>query len=180
MRKGSQLESSSSTDPVEVGRLGRPHGLAGFIVLVSESDNDERFNVGSHLRLATGEELVIRAVSRAGDTMTVAFTGLDDRTAVERLSGAVLTISADERRPLDDLEFWPDQLVGLAAVAPDGSPLGTIVDVVLGPQDRLVIKGPLGTGEVPFVTALVPKVDLVAARVVVDPPPETFPQAGTA
>jgi 16S rRNA processing protein RimM len=87
--------------------------------------------------------------------MIVRFEGVTDRPGAEALRGIELTADVSEL-PLDDGEFWPDDLIGLAAEDPGGSPLGSVVDIVYGPQDRLVVETPEGNRvEVPFMSDLV-------------------------
>jgi 16S rRNA processing protein RimM len=79
---------------------------------------------------------------------------------------------ADGAEPEEEDAWYPHQLQGLAAVTRDGVALGTVKDLLTGlAQDLLVVTGTDG-GEVlvPFVTALVPEVDVRGGRVVVDPP----------
>jgi 16S rRNA processing protein RimM len=116
--------------------------------------------------------LVVRAIRRVDRGFQVAFEGIDDREAAEEVRGLDLAVS--ERRQLGEEEFWPEDLIGLAVVEPDGRVVGVVADVVFGPgQDRLRIE-PAGGGptfEVPFVDALVPRVDLGAGEVEIDPIP---------
>ena len=95
-----------------------------------------------------------------------------DRDAAEALRGERLTIDADARRDLDEDEFWPEDLSGIKALLPDGTQLGTVTGVALGPQDRLVIDTGSGrTVEIPFVEELVSNVHPSGGFVVVNPPP---------
>ena len=84
----------------------------------------------------------------------------------------VITIFPDFLAPLEDPDvFYDHQLVGLAARLTDGSPLGEVTAVRHEGAELLVIRRPDG-GEtlVPFVTAIVPTVDVDGGFVVVDPP----------
>jgi 16S rRNA processing protein RimM len=71
--------------------------------------------------------------------------------------------------PEDPDEFYDHQLVGLTAYDEDGRHLGEVTSVVHGgAQDLLAIRTPDGRDTlVPFVSALVPEVDLPSRRVVV-------------
>ena len=103
-------------------------------------------------------------------TLLLTFAELADRTAAETARGVVLhaTIGADET-PEDPEEFYDHQLVGLTAVDLDGTVLGTVESVLHGgAQDLLVVRTPdRREGLVPFVSALVPEVDLAGSRVVI-------------
>jgi 16S rRNA processing protein RimM len=71
--------------------------------------------------------------------------------------------------PEDPDEYYDHQLVGLAALDLDGTPLGTVAGLVHGgAQDLLRITTPEGREAlVPFVKALVPEVDVAGGRVVI-------------
>jgi 16S rRNA processing protein RimM len=78
-----------------------------------------------------------------------------------------VSVPPDES-PDDPEEFYDHQLVGLSAEDLDGSSLGEVTAVLHGAQDLLQIRTPDGRDVlVPFVSALVPEVDLAGGRVVV-------------
>ncbi|MEX1288229.1 MAG: ribosome maturation factor RimM [Acidimicrobiia bacterium] len=159
-------------DTVVVGILGKAHALRGEVELVTGSDEPERLGPPAVFPGPGGSTLTAAGLRRHGDRWMISFEEVADRTAAERLRGFELRIPAGARRELPADEWWPEDLVGLAVVDVDGTSLGMVADLVLGAaQDRLVVDGPSGRFEVPFVTALVPEVDIAAGRVVVDLPP---------
>jgi 16S rRNA processing protein RimM len=165
-----------------VGRIVRPHGLRGEVIVAVRTDEPERrFVVGA--RLVTGDdpdagrtgpaELVIEVVREHLGRLIVTFTGVHDRNAAEDLRGVLLWVDGAVLTPPDDPdEFHDHQLVGLTAVTPDGVPLGEVARIDHAPAaDLLVLRRATGgTALVPFVKAIVPEVDLAGGRVVVDPP----------
>lgn len=163
---------------VVVGRIGKPHGIRGEVTLDVRTDEPERrFAPGTTLRAEAPAGADRRpsslTVSRARwhqSTLLVTFEELADRSAAEAARGTVLhaTIGHDET-PEDPDEFYDHQLVGLDVVDVDGTPLGTVKALVHGSaQDLLTVRTADGRDAlVPFVTALVPEVDLEAGRVVV-------------
>jgi 16S rRNA processing protein RimM len=106
----------------------------------------------------------------------VQFAGIDDRDAAESMRGVALSIPADERRPLEDGEYWPEELEGCVALDPTGRSFGTVTGIVEGAaQDRIVVVTAGGANvEVPFVAAIVVEVDPAARRLVIDPPEGLF------
>jgi 16S rRNA processing protein RimM len=97
-----------------------------------------------------------------------------DRDGAEALRGVLLQVDSETVLPLEDPEEFHDhQLVGLTAVTTTGERLGEVVRIDHAPAaDLLVVERPGGgTTFVPFVTAIVPEVDLGGGRLVVDPPP---------
>jgi 16S rRNA processing protein RimM len=162
---------------VVVGRVGKPHGLRGEVTVEVRTDEpDRRFAVGTTLRAERpqGSAAAWPALTVAGtrwhqSTLLVRFEELPDRTTAEGARGLVLhaDVPADES-PEDPDEFYDHQLVGLAAEDLDGRPLGEVTAVLHGAQDLLQIRTPDGRDAlVPFVSALVPEVDVAGGRVVV-------------
>lgn len=150
--------SEPSIERVRVGRIGKPHGLRGEVTVVPDSDHPDRFAPGATLSTTDGFDLIVRSSSKYRDRgLVVLFEGFQSRNEAEQLRGEVLHITAAGRRSLDDGEFWQEDLVGVTAVAPDGTVLGTVAAIEFGVgQDRLIVTTPAGLDVlVPFVGALV-------------------------
>jgi 16S rRNA processing protein RimM len=119
-----------------------------------------------------GPLTVVDARNHSGK-FVVSFAGYTDRTAAETLRGIRLVIDSDDLEPIDDPdEFHSHELVGLAAVLADGSPLGTVSEVIHGPAGELLAVARPDGGEVlvPFIHEFVPEVDVAGGRVVLAPP----------
>jgi 16S rRNA processing protein RimM len=156
---------------VRVGRIGKPHGVRGGVTVVHEGDAGG-FAPGAVLTTSAGAELSIRSASRYRDRgLIVFFEGVETRDDAERLRGEILSVPASARRPLADGEFWEGDLVGLTAVAPDGTTLGMVTGVDPGVgQDRLVVTTPSGVEVlVPFVAAIVSDPDAEGRMEIRDP-----------
>lgn len=148
---------------VIVGKVGRAHGIRGDVFIdVTTDEPKRRFTIGAQLRLDDGTQLEVVSVRKHGGRLLVAFTGLQDRTAVEQLTGRQLfaDVPSDEQ-PSGHNEYFDRQLVGLEVRSAAGSPSGTIVGVQHMPaQDLLMIDVDGDERLVPFVEALVPSVNL--------------------
>lgn len=162
---------------VVVGRIGKPHGIRGEVTIEVRTDEPDRRlapgavlltqpPAGSAFRQPTLEVLATR---RHQATLLARFAELADRTAAEAARGTLLLTRVDaEERPEDPEEFYDHQLVGLQVVDPDRRVIGTVTGVVHGAQDLLQVRSTDGRATlVPFVSALVPEVDLAAGVVVV-------------
>jgi len=165
---------------VVVGRIGRPHGLRGEVtVQVTTDDPDDRFAAGSVLGTdpASRGPLTVTGMRRSGPVLVIGFEGVTDRDAAESLRGTMLTLDASTLPVPDDPdEFYDHQLIGLSVQDRSGNELGRVVDVWHPPAAPvLVVTRTDGSEElVPFVSAIVPVVDLEAGRLVVDPPDGMF------
>jgi 16S rRNA processing protein RimM len=157
---------------VEVGYVSRAHGVKGSVIVRVIGDEAGQFTpdrlLGTDRPTLPG--LTVLAAHPHKDGLLVTFAEITDRNRAEELKGTLLLIGAAERRTLDDDEYWPDQLIGLAVVTGDGLRVGEVTDVITGPQDRLVVSTHDGDREVPFVRAIVTDVELGSGFVVIDPP----------
>jgi 16S rRNA processing protein RimM len=147
------------TDLIEVGRVGKPHGLAGAFFVEQASSDPQRFAVGARLIVA-GEPAVVVESKRSGGRTVVRL----DRE-VER--GVALEVPRSELPPPDPDSFYVADLVGLEAVEEGGQPLGRVRGVSPGVANDVI---ELDSGvALPFVAACVLEVDLEGRKIVVAP-----------
>jgi 16S rRNA processing protein RimM len=123
---------------LEVGRIGRAHGLRGEVAVTLSTDRTERLSPGSVL-FTEDRELVVTASRPQGDRWLVRFEGVDDRSAAEELRGLLLR---GERLPTGADELWVHEVVGLMVRDREGRDLGRVVAVEANPaSDLLVLEG---------------------------------------
>jgi 16S rRNA processing protein RimM len=168
------------TDTVVVGRIGRPHGVRGLVTVeVRTDDPDLRFAPGAVLLTEPAERGPLTVVDKRwhSGTLLLQLAGPDgavfgDRESADALRNTRVVVPVADLPELDDPDsFYDHQLVGLAAQLADGTPIGTVTAVRHEGTELLVV-GRAEGGEVlvPFVTAIVPTVDVAAGHLVVDPP----------
>lgn len=153
---------------LEVGRLGRAHGVHGELYVDLITDRTERLAEGARL-LAGDDWLVVVAARRAGERWLVRFDGIDDRTVAERFAGRRL---AAEPLPSTSDDLYVHDLVGIEVVGIDGQRHGRCTSVVANPaHDLLELEG----------GALVPVVFVRGIegtgddrRILIDPPEGLF------
>ncbi len=164
---------------LRVGRLLKAHGLKGAIKLELYTDDPAlRFVPGSVYTLQVpdespwmGKTITLKELKWYNDHAVVFLEGIDDRDAAESLVKAILWVDEDDdSRPAEEDAWYDHQLIGLT-VRRDGHAVGVISRVDHFPaQDLLVID----TGEsevlVPFVKAIVTRVDIEVGFVDIDPP----------
>ena len=167
---------------VIVGRIGRAHGVHGEVSVEPSTDEPERrFADGAPLALQTPAgaaprgtgrpaSVTVRAARRDRSRLLVSFEEVADRTAAEALRGLVLVASVDrDETPEDAEEFYDHHLLGLRVRTEAGAAVGEVSQVVHGPaQDLLgVLREDGHEVLVPFVSQLVPTVDVPNATIVV-------------
>jgi len=160
---------------VTVGRIGRPHGIRGDVVVGVRTDEPElRFAKGSRLDtdpVGIGPLTVAVNKWHSGELL-VRFEGVSDRDAAAELRGTWLLVdSATIAPPEDPDEFRDTDLIGLSVRTVDGTQLGAVDDVLHSGQDVLLIKAADGREiMLPFVKPFVPEVDIKAGFMVIAPP----------
>ena len=161
---------------IVVGRFGAPHGVRGEIRL--QSFTADPLAIASYGPLAgpDGRVFTLAGVRRVRDDMLVArVTGIATREAAQALTHIELCVDRAALPPPGEDEFYITDLIGLAAVAADGAPLGTIVDVPNYGGGNLVEVRSAAGGETllfPFTHAVVPDIDLAGRKVTIVPPDE--------
>ncbi|PWI44302.1 ribosome maturation factor RimM [Streptomyces sp. ICBB 8177] len=160
-----------------VGRIGRAHGIKGEVTVEVRTDEPE-LRLGPGAVLATDPPaagpLTVETGRVHSGRLLLRFAGVPDRTAAEALRNTLLIAEVDpEETPEDPEEFYDHQLIDLDVVTTDGTEIGRISEISHLPyQDLLIVRRPDGAEiMVPFVSDIVPEIDLEAQRAVIDPPP---------
>ncbi len=140
--------AGGAEDPrlLEVGRVSRPHGLKGEVVVALVTNRTERLDPGAELtcrrRAQDGGEparlaRVLKVLSSQPfqGRYIVRFEGVETREAADELREVVLSAPALE--DCDDL--FVHDLVGLEVVEPDGTSRGTVVALQANPASDLLV-----------------------------------------
>jgi 16S rRNA processing protein RimM len=167
-----------------VARIGRAHGIRGEVTVEVRTDEPEvRLPPGALLATepAAAGPLRIAAGRVHSGRLLLRFEGVTDRTAAEALRDTLLIAEVDpEESPDDPEEFYDHQLIDVEVVTRAGRVVGRIEEIAhLPAQDLLVVRREDG-GEalIPFVSEIVPEIDLAAQRAVVEPPPGLLDEDG--
>lgn len=152
--------------------VGPAHGLRGEVILDVRSDDPDVLAPGAILEIAgRGRALTLRSARVHKDRVLASFEECQCREDAEELRGARLLVEEHE----EEDAWYPHQLKGLRARTPGGDVLGTVSGLTPGAaQDLLLVATDAGTVMVPFVTAIVPTVDVEGGVVVIDAPPGLF------
>jgi 16S rRNA processing protein RimM len=181
--KSSKTEDPSGASPrrddlpatVAVGRVLRPHGVRGEVVVEVLSDVPGRFQKGSRMTgIRAGEPplVLVVAASRAHKRgAVVRFEGCEDREGAEELRGLELEVPRSEVPKAPRGTFYQFELLGCLC-RDDGEELGRVVEVVEdGGGVMLIVEGEGRRVPVPFVKEFLRKVDVAAGRIELALPP---------
>jgi 16S rRNA processing protein RimM len=158
-----------------VGRIARPHGLRGEVIVDVETDFPlDRFRLGARLfveRHGAALPLTLTSVRFQRERAVVGLSGVEDAAAAKGLAGAELRVPAADLVTLPPGMFYRHDLVGCRVITRTGDTVGVVTGVD-GTVDgsRLVVDTPEGQVLIPLVAAICPTVDPVGKRIVIEPP----------
>lgn len=146
---------------LEIGRIGKAHGLRGEVTAVITSDRPERTAPGA-VWFLDARPVTVRSIRPFQAKWIAALEGVDTREAAEALTGQVITAE-----PIDDDDaLWAHELLGATVVTPDGTEWGSVTGVYPNPANDLI---ELDDGTL-IPTVFVTDSSGLPDRVVVDPP----------
>ncbi|MDO5671717.1 MAG: ribosome maturation factor RimM [Actinomycetaceae bacterium] len=187
---------------ITVGHIGPARGLKGEVFVRATTDRPELwFSPGMVLGTHTSEQesLTVRSYREIQNRTIIAFEEAQTRSEAEKLRGITLVVDSDAAQeassqdPDDEDSYYPRELIGSQVYDQAGRHMGEVVDVQMGGAQDLLIIAPVVGGEgtsgaesedsqpasvlLPFVTALVPDVDVEAKRITIAPPGGLFADA---
>jgi 16S rRNA processing protein RimM len=166
--------SAGWDDMIAIGRIARPHGLRGQVVVNPDTDfPDERFRPGNTVcvrREGRDEALTIAAVRFHQHRPIVTLDGIASIEQAERLAGLELRVPPESREALPDGLFYREQLVGCRVVTEAGFVIGEVVGVEGTVEtSRLVVRGADGEVLVPLAAEICVRVDPDRRTIVIAP-----------
>jgi 16S rRNA processing protein RimM len=169
-------------DLVAIGRVVKPQGRHGEVVVEPFSDRPERF---PSLRKAyvPGPDGSARPVTVTScwphkGRFVLKLEGVASIDDAERYRGMELRIGEEELAPLPEGSYYHHQLRGLHVEDTEGRPLGDVTDLLTntGGVPVLVVQGSGGETLIPLADAFVRVVDLEGGRLVAHRPETTVAQ----
>ncbi|KAK9840000.1 hypothetical protein WJX74_001779 [Apatococcus lobatus] len=142
---------------LELGRVGKPHGVKGEISIIPLSDSSQEAltTPGTRwltdpLAFSSGRGAKQRVVLEQGrpsnrqvkSHVLVKFEGIDSKEAADLLRGKLLLVApADQPKLPDDDEFYASELIGMQVLLSSNSqPLGEVIDVYSGTGEHDTLK----------------------------------------
>ena len=168
-----------------VGAVQKPHGIKGEVFVRVETDHPEDiFTTGRVIRVGDADgrpldrSLTIERARpfKGGMLVKAAEIGPRDphgrESDVDSLRGLTLLIPTGEARPLDEDEVFLHQLVGMTVASDEGA-VGTVRELYDAPSGFLLAVDRPGKGEllIPFVKAMVRRIDVAAGVLELEAPP---------
>ena len=188
----------ASKDSLELGRVGAPYGIKGWVHVQSFTSPPEKLLKYRSWLLSAAHVERVRSVQAAGaaaeqgsaasdgarpvfqvvegrvqgNGLVARLEGIEDRDQAARLQGSIINVPRSALPKLRKREFYQVDLIGLRVSNVEGVALGEVSHFVETPGgDVMVVPGEAGQEHwVPATKAHLSKVDLAAGTVVVDWP----------
>ncbi|MDO8184524.1 ribosome maturation factor RimM [Conexibacter sp. JD483] len=149
------------------GRIGRPHGLDGSVHVTQP--RPPLLAAARRLRIADREDEIVR---RAGTDARpiIRLASCTSRTDAEALRGRDLLVSRADAPPLEEDEWWPEELEG-CRVRDGEREIGSVRSLLAMPSCELLQVARDGGGEdllVPLIRDAVRMVDIEGGQIDID------------
>lgn len=167
---GQASRAGAPSDPAIIGRVVRPHGLAGELVVDPADVRVAACEPDATVWVNQAWRRVIRCRAGNKGRWVVALEGIVDRDAAEALRGSDVVIEADELPELDPDNYYIHDLVGCRVEDERGTTLGEVVAVLRGPQDLLEVELEGRRSLVPMARDLLKEIDVQERRIVIEAP----------
>jgi 16S rRNA processing protein RimM len=152
-----------------IGRVLRPHGVRGELLLEALTDFPEHLDGVGTLYLGDAAEPHPLAGARMHrGRLLIQLEDCVDREAAEAFRGQLVQIWFGDAAPPPPGSYYYHQVVGLAVVTEEGETLGDVTEILeTGSNDVYVVNGPSGEILLPALKSVILKVDLEAKRMTV-------------
>jgi 16S rRNA processing protein RimM len=160
---------------VLVGRIARPHGHRGQVIVDPATDfPEERFAAGAILHMLRDGRpgtVTIAAMRIHQGRPVLALEGVETMNEAELLAGLELRVPESELTALPEGTYYEHDLIGCRLVTTDGREVGTVRTIEGGGgMIRLIAGSGRGEIQVPLVHEICVAIDVVHKRIVIDPP----------
>jgi len=160
-------------DKVTIGKVVRPHGIKGELVIRPQAVEDEEIftdNVTYYLCAGEFEEQVLVTNIRwhKGDVL-LKIDGIEDRNAAEEYRNCAVKIPDESLPELPQYTYFIDDVVGCTVVDSAGNALGEVGGVLpTGAVAVLEIQSPEGGWMLPAAFKFIKDVDLQKKEIIVE------------
>ena len=156
---------------VVVGRVVRPHGVRGALVVHALSPIIRSVTPGSQIFVGNPpSKIEILEFRPHRDRYLMTLPGCTTREQADRYRGAEINLRFDEVEPLPDGEYYYWQILGLEVSTVEGKSLGQVVQILeTGANDVYIVRDADGKDQLlPAIKQVIKEIDLDGGRLIVE------------
>lgn len=157
-----------------IGKVLRPVGVEGALKIQNYSDVTDRYKelevvfIGPTTELAVPYD--IESVEYRGKNVVLHLINHESIEQVEHLRGLFCYLPKTEQEPLDEDEYYIDELIGLEIQNTEQEIIGTVKDIIQAPaNDVLVINNNGDELLLPMVDEFIKTIDIETGIIVINP-----------
>ena len=160
---------------INYGRITRPHGLKGEVILIPFSRRPDNLPGINYIYIDRDdseepEMLTVNSCRLHKGTAIVKLEGVDSIDDAEELRGAEVLVDTDELEGLEEDEYYWFELIGLGVYAEDGSFIGKVEDLIdRAHQSVLVVRDGEAEALIPLAEPIIKEIDLENSKIVITP-----------
>jgi len=135
-------------DFIAIGKLRRPHGVHGEILMSVWTNTPELLKLGMEAFIGESHKLVhISNVRGHKDNLLISFDEFSDRDEVGLFRNEILKIRTENLSPLSEDEYYLHQVIGMEVIDKDtDGALGIVTDIIeTGANDVIIVRNPGGS-----------------------------------
>jgi 16S rRNA processing protein RimM len=162
---------------VVVGRVRRPTGIKGALLVEVYSGIPDRFAIGDQV-IVDGKEYEIVETGKSGLSAKLRFDWIDSIEKADRFRDLELSVPAEELPENPPGVYYHYEILGSNVITVDGQYLGRLTEILeTGSNDVFIIAGKPAPGKstgaeilVPVLEGVIVDVDKSTGTMKVDPP----------
>ncbi len=161
-----------------VGRVLRPHGIRGALMVEGISDMIHSLGAGSEIHLGPDNvPLRIVSIRRHKNKHILTHEASIDRTDAEAYREFEVKVRFQDAQPLDEGEYFYWQIVGLEVISVEGERLGEVREILdTGANDVYIVRDDEdGEFLLPAIKSVIIEVNLDAGQITVNLLPGLIP-----
>ena len=130
---------------IVIGKIVAPHGVRGEFRIMPQTDHPERYAKRKKITLDNGRDYTVQSLRQHKNVYLMKVEGIETMNDAETLRGRTIVLRPEELPPLPEGQFYVRDIIGFAAVTPEGETVGMLKDVISpGSTDVFVIAPPQG------------------------------------
>lgn len=173
--------SPSNGEPVflAIGKLRKPHGIRGELLMKVLTDFPERVCSGMTVFVGTTyRPMLIQNRRWHRSALLITFQGYNSRDDVDDLRNQMVYVRANDSPHLPEGEFYRHQILGLLVITDSGEHLGTVTNILeTGANDVCVVQPEFGPEILlPVIDSVILDIDLSMGKMLVHILPGLIPE----
>lgn len=152
-----------------VGIVTNTHGIKGGLKVYPYTYDIKRFNEYKEVYIGKDKELIhIKSVSNYKNLVILTFEEFDNINQVLKYKDAEIYIKTEDRKILDEDNYYIADLVGCKVYGDDGHYYGELTEVYPGiANDVYHVDGPEKSGDIPAVKDIILNIDTTNKKIVI-------------